>query len=152
MSFEKSTYYICEKITEGEISYFASFIDGNGTYQEIKIPDDVFLVLEQCRKHESRQERSIRRHQEQALLEDAQLQSRVFQPICSVEDVVSLTVDMQAALATLTDIQRRRFLLYHEYGLSYELIAKEENLSKQAIAQSISRAEKAIKKFISEGG
>ena len=53
------------------------------------------------------------------------------------------------ALDRLTEIQRRRYLMYHVKGLTEEEIAVIENATHQAVSKSLLGAEKKIKKFLS---
>jgi len=54
------------------------------------------------------------------------------------------------ALCTLTDVQRRRYLLYHVNGLTMREIADIEGVVHSKIQKSLEAAEKKIKKFLSE--
>ena len=53
-----------------------------------------------------------------------------------------------AALGKLTDVQRRRYLMYHGQGMTTREIAKKEGTSHVAIVHSLEWAEKKIKKFL----
>ena len=55
------------------------------------------------------------------------------------------------AFDTLTDVQRRRYLLYHVDGLTEEQIAKNEKATHQAVSKSLYWAEKKIKKYLATG-
>jgi DNA-directed RNA polymerase specialized sigma24 family protein len=151
MPTEKFTYTVREESVDGVVRYFAAFVDGSGLPQEAEIPREVYLALDQCRLAEKKQQNETERHMERLELSEGQLAARALRPQKPMEEAVAEAVDMQAAIATLTDAQRRRFLLYHEHGLNYEQIAQAENLSKQAIAQSIARAEEVLKKFFEDG-
>jgi DNA-directed RNA polymerase specialized sigma24 family protein len=52
------------------------------------------------------------------------------------------------ALDTLTDVQRRRYLMYHIKGLSSWKIAEIENVNQSKIMKSLTAAEKKIKKVL----
>ena len=52
------------------------------------------------------------------------------------------------AFETLTEVQRRRFLLYHVDGLTEEQIAKRENATHQAVSKSLYWVERKIRKFL----
>jgi RNA polymerase sigma factor (sigma-70 family) len=52
---------------------------------------------------------------------------------------------MRQAVAELPEIRRRRFVLYHEFGLTYEQIAKVEGCTKMPVKRSIDRAEAEIR-------
>jgi DNA-directed RNA polymerase specialized sigma24 family protein len=69
-----------------------------------------------------------------------------------MEEAVSLSLDLQAALPLLSETQRRRFLLCHEYGLKCEQIAVIEGCSTQAAAKAISTAKEQLKKYFSDEG
>ena len=55
------------------------------------------------------------------------------------------------ALDKLTDVQRRRYLMYHVHGKTMREIAALEGVSFQKIDVSLRWAEKKIKKVLSEG-
>jgi hypothetical protein len=55
------------------------------------------------------------------------------------------------AIKTLTDIQRRRYLMYHVDGLSTWQIAKLEGANQKSVFESLQAAEKKIKKFLANG-
>lgn len=56
-------------------------------------------------------------------------------------------VTAKCALAKLTDVQRRRYLLYHE-GLSTWKIADLEHVNQKSIFESLQAAEKKVKKIL----
>ena len=56
--------------------------------------------------------------------------------------------DAEAVLSKLTDIQRRRYLLYEVCGLSTPQIALSEGVSQYTVWESIDSAKKRIKKFL----
>ena len=145
-------YHLHTDMSCGEQRYYASFKDSNGQKQEIEVSCEVYLALDRCRLDEKRQKNISDRYLEHFDLFENQLAARMLVQPQTVEVVVEQAADMQAALATLTKAQQRRFSLYYMHGLSYEEIAKAENLSKQGVAQSIGRAIEKIKKFFSEGG
>jgi len=108
MSDEKFTYTVREELIGGEVCYSATFIDGNGLPQEAEISYEVY-----SRRHEQRQQRSIERHIERVKLTEGQVAERIQTPPEPLEASVDAIVSYQAALATLTDTQRRRFLLHY---------------------------------------
>jgi RNA polymerase sigma-70 factor (ECF subfamily) len=79
---------------------------------------------------------------------DETLHSRAISPPGSVEDTVfdsERNKQLCRAIAKLPEIQRRRFVLYHEFGLTYEQIAEVEGAKRQPITCSIKRAEEKIR-------
>jgi len=147
MPDEKFAYAVREATVDGVTRYYAAFIDGEGNPQETEIPHGVYLTFDQSRLIEKRQENEFRRHRERFALSEAQLAVRTLRPPLPMEDAVAQAADMQAALATLTDAQRRRFMLYHEHGLSLEQIAQAENRAVTAIVQSVVAATEKMKIF-----
>ena len=152
MTDNKPAYTVRIAEVDGTTRYFTAFVDGSGIQQDIEIPREVYLALEDCRLTEKRQENEFDRHRERFELSEAQLAERTLRPPLPMEEAVTQKVDMQAALATLTDTQRRRFLLYHEHGLSYEQIAAVEGCKLQVVARSIDTAKLKLKNFFDEGG
>lgn len=55
------------------------------------------------------------------------------------------------ALATLTEVQRRRYLLHTINGLTTRDIAEKEGVSHVAVVYSLEQAEKKIKKVLANG-
>jgi DNA-directed RNA polymerase specialized sigma24 family protein len=51
----------------------------------------------------------------------------------------------------LTDVQQRRYRMYHVEGLTEEKIAAKEGSTQQAVSKSLHWAEKKIKKFLTAG-
>jgi len=148
----KPTYTVRIENTDGVLRYYAAFTDGDGHSQEVEISHAVYLVLEECRRHEQRQARSDERHEERYALSEGQLAERLVKPPQLLEDSVVLAADMQAALATLTDTQRRRFLLYQEHNLSFEQIAIVEGCTHPAVLKALAMAQEKLKKYFSGEG
>jgi len=149
---DKFTYSVREERRDGESHFFADFVNGDGIRQETEITREIYKALEDCRKCEQRIIRSDERHLERSLLSDEQLVERAVKPPVHMEKAVSFSLDLQAALPLLTETQRRRFLLCHEYGLRYEQIAGIEGCSIQAVAKAISTAKEQLKKFFFDEG
>lgn len=60
------------------------------------------------------------------------------------------TEQLHRAIVNLPEVQRRRVVQYYFEGLTYQQIAREEHCSFQAVAKSISAAEKRMKKFLKQ--
>ena len=56
------------------------------------------------------------------------------------------------ALDKLTEVQRRRYLLYHVKGMTVREVADAENAHFTSVSESIKAAENRIKKFLSKKG
>jgi RNA polymerase sigma-70 factor (ECF subfamily) len=101
-------------------------------------------------------ERNLRRwderHTEQSELTDETLHNRALYPQKSVEETAFDSLQneqLRQTVQSLPEIQRRRFVLYHEFGLTYEQIAKMEGCTKMAVKYTIDKATAAIRKDIS---
>ncbi len=79
---------------------------------------------------------------------DETLYKRAFRVPKSVEELVFDAEQreiLRTAIATLPEIQRRRFLLYHEYDFNYSEIGRMEHCRAQSIRQSVLRAREKIR-------
>jgi RNA polymerase sigma factor (sigma-70 family) len=54
------------------------------------------------------------------------------------------------ALGKLTEVQRRRYVMYHAGGLTTRQIAEREGTAQRTIMDSLEQAEKKIKKFLAK--
>ena len=59
---------------------------------------------------------------------------------------------LKHAISELPETMRRRFILYHDYGLTLKQIGEAEGCSFQVIARSIKSAENKIKNFFENWG
>jgi len=152
MLFEKPSYTVREETVDGVTRYYSAFEDDSGQRQEIEVSYEVYLAIDNYRREEIRQVNVIKRHRERFVPSENQLAARALSPSLPMEDAVQQTVDMQAALATLTETQRRRFLLYHEHSLSYEQIATVEGCTHPAVIKAVFTAQLKLKKYFSKEG
>ena len=144
-------YTLRTEIVGGIMHYYVSFKDGQAIPRETEVSRPVYLEF--CRF--IKQERNIRRwderHIEQSELSDETLYKRALSPPKSVEETVfdsQRDERLRQAVAELPEIQRRRFVLYHEFGLTYEQIAKMEGCTKMPVKRSIDRATEKIRGLI----
>ena len=79
---------------------------------------------------------------------DETLYNRAFRVPKSVEELIFDAEQrelLNKAIAALPKIQRRRFLLYHEYNFNYRQISEMEHYRPQSIRHSVIRAREKIK-------
>jgi RNA polymerase sigma-70 factor (ECF subfamily) len=141
-------YTLRTESAEGITRYFVSFTDGEGIRRETEASRPVYLEFLRFIKIERNLRRSDERHIEQSELTDETLHSRAANPPKSVEETVfdsERNDRLRHAIAALPEIQRRRFVLYHEFGLTYEQIAIVEGCTKRAVKFSVNLAEEKIK-------
>ena len=77
--------------------------------------------------------------------------NRAFRVPKSVEELIFDVEQrelLNKAIAALPEIQRRRFLLYHEYDLNYRQIGEMEHCRPQSIRHSVIQAREKIKAVI----
>ena len=143
-------YTLRTEIVEGIMHYYVSFKDGQAALRETEVSRPVYLEFLRFVKQERNLRRWDERHIEQSELSDETLYNRALNPPKSVvETVFNSQRDerLRKAITELPEIQRRRFILYYEFGLTYEQIAEMEGCSFQAVAKSIKTAENNIKKL-----
>jgi RNA polymerase sigma-70 factor (ECF subfamily) len=154
--FDNSNPYTLRKeILAGFAHYYVSFEDSTGKRHEIEVKRIVYLEFMRFIKRERTLRRRDERHMEQSRLPPEVLCEQDARPEKSAEEAVFDNLrdeTMRQILAELPKTQRRRLLLYHEYGLTYEQIAAIENCTFQAVAKSITAANTNIKKIFFEKG
>jgi len=144
-------YTLRTEIVEGIMHYFVSFKDGQAVLRETEVSRPVYLEFLRFVKRERNIRRWDERHIEQSELSDETLYKRALHPPKSVEETVfdsQRDERLRQAVAELPEIQRRRFVLYHEFGLTYEQIAEIEGCKRQPVTRSIQRAEEKIREAI----
>jgi RNA polymerase sigma-70 factor (ECF subfamily) len=144
-------YTLRTEVAEGIMHYYVSFTDGQAIHRETEVSRPVYLEFCRFVKQERNLRRWDERHTEQSDLTDETLYNRALHPQKSVEETVydSLRDErLRQAIAELPEIQRRRFVQHHEFGLTYEQIAEMEGCKRQPVTRSIERAEEKIREVI----
>jgi len=150
--FDNSSPYILRtEIIDGITHYFVSFKDGQAILRETEVSRPVYLEFCRFVKRERNLRRSDERHIEQSELTDESLYCRAACPPKAVDEMVFDSMRderLRQAIAELPEIQRRRFVLYHEFGLTYEQIADMEGCTKMPVKRSVDRAGEKIREAI----
>ena len=144
-------YTLHTEIVEGITHYYISFADGQAIHRKIEVSRPVYLEFLRFVKTERNLRRWDERHKEQSELTDETLYNRALHPPKSVEDTTFDSLrneQLRLAIQELPEIQRRRFILHHEFGLTYEQIAEMEGCSNVAVKYTIDKAKTAIAKKI----
>lgn len=134
---------------KSENIYKVSFSNSNKIVK-IQIPKKIFDELDEFEKEDARQIQEKKRHFEQNDVTEITLNKRAFNKPEDVDEIVIKNIyskKLSEALGTLTKEQRRRILLYYDYQLSMQEIAKIEGCTKQSIQESIKWGIKKLKKF-----
>ena len=144
-------YTLRTEVSGGVTRYFVSFKDGQAVPHEIEVSATLYQAFDAFRKDEKRQRTSFERHIEHSELTDGTLYDRAFRKPESVDDIIIKRGRMEVyrrAVAELPGIQRRRFVLYYEHGLTYKAISNMEGCSVTSIRSSVEIARaKIIKKL-----
>ena len=147
----KNPYTLHTEVIEGITHYYISFADGEAIQRKIEVSRPVYLEFLRFVKTERNLRRWDERHTEQSELTDETLYNRALNPPKDLEDIFIDSLQneqLRLAIQELHEIQRRRFILYHEFGLTYEQIAEMEGCKKQSVCESVIRAEEKIKEKI----
>ena len=147
----KNLYTLRVEIVEGIERYYVSFRDGQAIQRETEVSRPVYLEFLRFVKIERNLRRSDERHIEQSELTDETLYTRALYPPTDFEEmVIGCLRDkrLRRVIKELPEIQQRRFILHHEFGLTFEQIAQTEGCSKVAVFHSVSQAEDKIREAI----
>ena len=147
----KNPYALRTEVVEGITRYYVSFTDGQGIHRETEVSRPVYVEFLRFIRIERNLRRWDERHLEQSELTDETLYSRALYPPKSVEETAFDSLrneQLRLAIQELPEIQRRRFVLYHEFGLTYQQIADMEGCTKMPVKRAIERAEEKIRERI----
>lgn len=131
--------------------YYVSFKDGQGIQHQFEINESLYRAFNEFELDDLSYLNVWDRHIEQSEVWEPTLYQRAFQKTDALEDIVFRKLQEEAvhkAIRRLPDKQKRRLLLYYFGDMTYEQIAKKEQCSFQAVANSIAAAEKNLKKFL----
>ena len=146
-----SSYTLRTETVEGITRYFVSFTDGQAVQRETEVTRSVYSEFLRFVKVERNLRRWDERHLEHSDLTDESLHNRALHSSKEVEETAFENLrneKLRLAIQTLPEIQRRRFVLHHEFGFTYEQIAEKEGCTKMPIKRSIDRAEEKIRESI----
>lgn len=149
---DKYNPYILSKADE---QYYVSFRDGQGVTHRMEIDSALYLLLDSFEREDLSYFNEWDRHIEQSELSEETLEHRLIKPSYSVEEVVCWNLkreQLYRAIECLTEIQRRRLILYYFHDLTYEKIAEIEGCTVMPVKRSIDRAVEKIKKSFGDMG
>lgn len=141
-------YSLRVEVIDGISHYLISFNDGQAVLQETEVSRPVYLEFCRFIRHERNLRRSDERHMEQSEVTDETLYNRALFPSVSVEEAAIDSIrneHLRQAIQQLPETQRRRFTLYHEFGLTYDQIAEMEGCTKMPVKRSVDRAQEKIR-------
>ena len=145
---DMNPYTLRTENREGVTYYYVSFRDGRTILRETEVSREVYMIIDECRRHEKKQKNYFDRHIEHSDLTDETLSRRALVPPLTTEEVIAqeeAASALNTAIEELPEAQRRRFVLFFEIGLTYEQIAKIEGCKRQPVTRSIKRAKEKIR-------
>jgi RNA polymerase sigma-70 factor (ECF subfamily) len=150
--FDSTNHYALRtEAAEGITRYFVSFKDGQAIQRETEVSEAVYLMFCQFVKTERNLRRWDERHTEYSELTDETLNDHARHTPKGVDEAAieaERNETLYRAIAELPEIQRRRFLLYCDEGMTYAAIGRLEGCSAMSIKDSVDRARaKIIKKL-----
>ncbi len=149
MTFMDKVYTLRTEVRgDGETSYFISFTDGQGEFYDLEVSEAFYIEFRRMERKNRNLQQSDWRHQEASDLWDETLYKRAFRVPKSVEELIFDAEQrelLRKVISARPEIQRRRFLLYHEYDFNYRQIGEMENCRPQSIRQSVIRAREKIR-------
>ena len=110
--------------------------------------DEDYLIADRKDTNEAKHTVSIHSIEATELVSIPSAEDIVIEKLSRESERVYTMKDAEAVLSKLTDIQRRRYLLYEVYGLSTPQIALSEGVSQYTVWESIDSAKKRIKKVL----
>ena len=154
MTFMDKVYTLrTEMRSDSKTAYFISFTDGQGEFYDLEVSEAFYIEFRQMERKNRNLQQSDWRHQEASDLWDETLYKRAFRVPKSVEELIFDAEQreiLHKAISALPEIQRRRFLLYHEYDFNYRQIGEMEHCRPQSIMHSVARAREKIKTVIEQ--
>ena len=131
--------------------YLIAFRDCEGIRREMEVSHSFFREFWRLKNNERKMARWNERHIDQFEQTEETLREKMLKPPKSLEDEVfdsERDERLRLAIQQLPELQRRRFILHHEYGLTYEQIGQVENRHLTSIRESVLAAEEKIKKVL----
>lgn len=148
MLYRTRAYMLRQVVTEDGTQYFIDFKDGQGVFHELNVPYDFFMAFRRLELDNRKLENWDYRHREFNEVWDETLNRRALRLPKSVDEVIIEEEQAELlykAINALPDIQKRRFLLYHEYDYTFYEIGKMEHCRPQAVRCSVILAREKIK-------
>ena len=148
MAYRTKAYTLKEEITENSIRYFIGFKDGQGIYHELEVSAAFYAEFRRLELNNRKLENWDWRHREFNEVWDETLNRRARVLPKSVEELMveaERSELLQQAIASLPEIQRRRFLLHYEYDYKICEIGEMEHCTASSVGKSISLAREKVK-------
>lgn len=146
---DKYNPYNIYKTQEG--AFHLRFRDGEGALQDLEISEELYQQFDRFELDDLSYLNVVDRHYEQSEQTEASINARAFSTPESLEDEVMGKMEsefLHRAIAELSEVQRRRLILYYFEGLTYEQIAQREGCTISPVKNSIDRALEKLEKIL----
>ena len=146
--FRYKSYTLREEVSEIGTRCFIRFKDGQGEYHELEVSPAFYQEFRRLELNNRKIQNWDQRHREFSEVWDETLNRRARVTPKTVEETMIESERnelLYKLIAALPAIQKRRFLLYHEYDLTYCQIGALEHCRPQSVRQSVIRAREKIK-------
>lgn len=144
---DKDNPYTIWKEEDG--SCHLSFFDGDGKFQELEIPPELYQLFDRFELEDLSHLNKVDRHWSGEELDGKLVEHILFLNADSKEEQqVENRALLHPALEKISPTQRRRLILYVMQELTFEEIARRERCSKQAVKKFVTAALKKIKNFL----
>ena len=130
--------------------FYISFTDSQGIHICMEINRSLFELFDRFELDDLSYLNEVERHLTQSELSDETVMRSAPKPYDPIEEHFKFD-HLHDAIGKLPRVQRRRLMLYYFNDYSVEEIAMIEGCSQPAVSKSISKAEKNLIKFLSEG-
>ncbi len=148
MAYRKKAYTLKEEIREDGIRYSIGFKDGQGNYHELEVSEQFFMEFRQMERRNRNLQQWDERHREFNEVWEETLNRRALRLPKTLDELL-MDKERDELLYRLIDglpeIQRRRFLLYYDYGFNYYQIGAMEHCNASAARNSVVIAREKIK-------
>ena len=137
------------RIYENENGYYISFRDGEGIPQEMQISRELFDAFDCFELEDISYLNKWDRHIEHSELMEQTLNERAMNKAENVEDAIlrqEQIEELRGSIGKLTEVQRRRLLMYFFGDMTFEEIGKLEGCKKASVKESVDSALIKIKK------
>lgn len=138
-------------ISEQNDKFYIEFKDGEGVLRYLEISRDLYDAFNEFELHDLAMLNEWDRNIEHSELTEESLVQRSLNKPETVEVSFEHQLERQRLRKFISELsakQRRRIEDYYFKEMTYEQIAREEGCSIQAVAKSVTMAEKKIKEFL----
>ena len=132
-------------------TYFVSFKDILGIYQEVEITEEQYQLFNKFELEDKSEMNEFDRHTEHSEIYANNLEKRAKEKTISPEDefIINATYEeLKKAIDRLTEPYKRRIKMYYFYNLNETQIADIEGITQQGVSKSLHTAIENLRNFL----